>query len=471
MILRHMMLKENFLKYKKFLDKLELEGENKVLLDTLGTYYLEHPEEREVTLSNFRLFFNLRNPVLKKKDIYLNLLESLNESEVNPKLLNESLRSLIERHYSATVINSLIPVLDGTKSDVLSSVHEVLDEFEDSIEHLSETAVDLRIVQSTIAEMIAEQVTNPGLKWRLHCLNHDIGDLRGSSLGHIFARVDTGKTTFIASEAANWAPQLKPGEEIWWYNNEEEGSKVKFRIVCASTGMSKAEIAARPGKAEEIFKRNNGDAIVVIDSSDTSIEDMERDLTNNPQIRMIIVDQGDKVKFRGRSQYSTVDALKVLYGKFRELQKKFKIDIVTVGQADGAAEGKKWLRLTNMDYSKTGKPGELDWAIGIGASFDGPDYARYICICKNKMKDGHHGLYEVTIDAMIAQYHDTPIVRRDQYESSVTVVVPQPESIGYAGTEEGTPERTGQSLYETEDSGTSSGGEREGRSAISHGLF
>jgi len=160
----------------------------------------------------------------------------------------------------------------------------------------------------------------------------------------------------------------------------------------------------------------------------------------------------------------------VLYGKFRELQKKFKIDIVTVGQADGAAEGKKWLRLTNMDYSKTGKPGELDWAIGIGASFDGPDYARYICICKNKMKDGHHGLYEVTIDAMIAQYHDTPIVRRDQYES-VRVVVPEPDTTGYAGCEESSPAGVGQCFHETEDGGTSSGGERERCASISRGLF
>ena len=70
----------------------------------------------------------------------------------------------------------------------------------------------------------------------------------------------------------------------------------------------------------------------------------------------------------------------------------------------------KWLKTSDMDNSKTGKPGELDYAIGIGKSFDDVDNPvcsiRYISLCKNKMNEGKHGRYEVVFNASCALYTD-----------------------------------------------------------------
>ena len=68
------------------------------------------------------------------------------------------------------------------------------------------------------------------------------------------------------------------------------------------------------------------------------------------------------------------------------------IDILTSGQASSEAVGQTWLLDNWMDNSKTGKPGELDYAIGIGGSK--PESCepvdRYIHLCKNKLGDGIH---------------------------------------------------------------------------------
>ena len=58
-----------------------------------------------------------------------------------------------------------------------------------------------------------------------------------------------------------------------------------------------------------------------------------------------------------------------------------------------------------MDNSKTGKPGELDYAIGIGVQDQASD-TRYISIVRNKLKDGAHGKHTVILNASKARYMD-----------------------------------------------------------------
>ena len=132
---------------------------------------------------------------------------------------------------------------------------------------------------------------------------------------------------------------------------------------------------------------------------------------NSFKVRMVVIDQGDKVKFGGDGNFSTVERLKVLYGKFRELAKKYDIPVITVGQASAEAENVKWLSLNHMDFSKTGKPGELDWAIGIGKLQkdvdNGIESVRYISLAKNKMRTGKHSRTSVYFNSDCALYLDS----------------------------------------------------------------
>lgn len=69
---------------------------------------------------------------------------------------------------------------------------------------------------STDLEALASNVQNtPGIRWRLDFLNKSLGSLRRGDFGFIFARPETGKTTFLASEAARF---LEQGARVVWFN-------------------------------------------------------------------------------------------------------------------------------------------------------------------------------------------------------------------------------------------------------------
>ena len=82
------------------------------------------------------------------------------------------------------------------------------------------------------------------------------------------------------------------------------------------------------------------------------------------------------------------------------------MDILTVGQAGAEAGGKPYLRLSWMNNSKTEKPAELDYAIGLGANGDANDLdmRRYVTVCKNKR--GPHGSFIAMMDPHKARYTD-----------------------------------------------------------------
>ena len=108
----------------------------------------------------------------------------------------------------------------------------------------------------------------------------------------------------------------------------------------------------------------------------------------NPKI--VVIDQADKLQFHGDSKLGDVARLQRVYSKLRELTKKYDTHILTVGQASQSAENRKWLLPTDLDSSKTLKPGEFDYIIGIGKIFSDnfdpeSDDVRYMHLCKNKL--------------------------------------------------------------------------------------
>lgn len=406
-VLRELFDKEKFLTYSEFYDKLELEQEAKVLFNTLKDYFEEYSDVNNVTLADFRLYFNLKNPLLKTKESYIKQFEFLEDAEVNDSLLKETIVNLIERYYATEIVNDLTSVLQGTEYGVLDFIQDKLDDFKTSTSHLIEDD-DPNVSNSKLSDILAREISGSGLKWRLHCLNYDIGDLYRRTLGHIFARPNVGKTTLLASEVVHFAEQLEDGECIVWFANEEDGERLNVKLHCAAFGLSKAELLANKEHYEALYQENYADKIVVIFIPEMSISQIENYLRKYKP-RVTLIDQGDNVTIKGKKDFSETERLKVLYRRFRVLAALYDTDIITTGQADKDAEGKKWLTQSNMDYSKVGKPGALDWAIGIGQDFKSADYVRYISIVKNKMKDGHHGRWEVTLDAVASRYADAPI--------------------------------------------------------------
>ena len=406
-VLKSFLNKNNFLQYGKYFRDLSLEPEIEKIFFALEEFYEKYSEVNDVNLEEFQIFFNLLNPSINKEEVYLSIFNNISNININYNILNNILLNIIEKYYSAEIIEVLSDVLNDEEFEVIdTSVPEILEKYFSVTEKLKFNGVDSEFISADLDELLEKEVLSEGIKWRLNGLNDTIGELRGSSLGHVFARVDTGKTSFLVSEAGHMAKQLKDDEIIAWFGNEEKGTRIQLRLYSSVLGAPKEILVKDIEGSKEEFRRNNGRRIKIYDDACITVKDIEK-ILKKYNVRIAIIDQGDKIRFHGDKNMAEHERLKKLYGKFRELAKTYSCDIITAGQANAEAEGQKYLKLTNMDNSKTGKPGELDFAIGIGALLnDVANSTRFIGVCKNKLNNGTKGNFEVHFDPLIARYTD-----------------------------------------------------------------
>ena len=81
--------------------------------------------------------------------------------------------------------------------------------------------------------------------------------------------------------------------------------------------------------------------------------------------------------------------------------------MVAMAQADGTTNQKKWINLNNIHNSKVDIPGELDFAIGIGASDkEGEEDVRFFHVCKNKLHEGEKGKFTALFEYDKCRYED-----------------------------------------------------------------
>ncbi|MEK9896632.1 MAG: DnaB-like helicase C-terminal domain-containing protein, partial [Burkholderiaceae bacterium] len=227
---------------------------------------------------------------------------------------------------------------------------------------------------------ISKVVGKEGLNWRLQELNISLGPLRKGDFIIVAARPETGKTTFVASEAAHMMSQLKPDEHIIWINNEEASNKVMMRVIQAFHGVTSIDLLKDPVSYEELFIANGGDRFLVLDD-DSGIRSVNKIATLFSEFKpgLIIFDQLDKV--HGFSTEAR-DDLRIgrLYEWARDVAKEY-CPVIAISQVDGTGEGEKWIQMNQLRGSKTDKIGEADAIITIGKSNEpGMDLHRFIHI-------------------------------------------------------------------------------------------
>jgi replicative DNA helicase len=265
-----------------------------------------------------------------------------------------------------------------------------------------------QFVSDELDQLYNTQVGTPGLRWRLNWLNKSLGSLRKGDFGFIFARPETGKTTFLASEVSYFATQTD--RPILWLNNEEGGSKVMIRCYQAALGLTSKELFSDISTNKELFLNLTGGRIKLFDDASMTSRTVEA-LCKQLQPSLIVIDQLDKIK--GFPEDREDLKLGAIYQWGRELAKDY-CPIIAVSQADGQGEGVKWLNMGHVANAKTAKQAEADFILGIGKSNDeGMGDIRFLNISKNKLigdEDSNpalrHGRAEVLILPDIARYKD-----------------------------------------------------------------
>ncbi len=259
-------------------------------------------------------------------------------------------------------------------------------------------------------ENLVSVVRTPGLRWRLNSLNRALGSLRKGNFGFVFARPETGKTTFLTSEASFMAEQDTCEGPIIHLNNEQVGEEVMLRYYQATLGWTMEQVYSNMSKAKELFKQKTKGKILLFDQGQIHRKHVEK-LCERYKPSLVIYDQIDKIT--GFDSDREDLRLGSIYQWARELSKAY-CPSIGVCQADGTGEGASWLTMGNVANAKTSKQAEADWILGIGKRNDaGYERLRFMHLSKNKLpgdKDTdpslRHGKWECLIEPEIARYRD-----------------------------------------------------------------
>lgn len=339
------------------------------------------------------------------KTIYGVLLKRLSEAEIDDEVGQGILREQKARKGALKLAQEAFKRAQGQITQ-----NELQTVFETEFEKVDHSAADLPIneVNLDLEELIQHAYAEQGYRWRLDCLNKSLGSLRAGDFGFIFARPETGKTTFLTSEVTHFLSTFdKP---IVWFNNEEQGGKVGLRLLQAYFGVSLDVLLASPKRFREQYQSEVGRRLHLFDGAIIDRRDVET-IVKKLQPGLVIYDQITKIKgFKA-------DRQDLMLGDIcqwaRELAKGSHAAI-GVSQADGTAEGVRYLTMEHVANAKTAMQAEADFILGIGKTHEqDAEYVRYLNISKNKLfgdkdsiADLRHGRFEVIIEPTIARYKD-----------------------------------------------------------------
>lgn len=368
--------------------------ELKYIFKELHVYYQEH---KETSLNSFYLHLKSKANL---NDVHKILFQQCYDSELSDDIL-EVLNNYRERSLAKSLALLSFEVSEGrkTKEDIL----ELVTQFDKKVEDNKED-----FVTTNLEELYVKAVAQPGLRWRMQTLNRMLGSLRKGNFGFIFARPESGKTTFLSSEISFFSEQTK--EPILWLNNEQAGEEVSLRIIQATLGLTREELFRDLKGNHAKYLEKTGDRIKIVDSANIHRTDVER-LCDKLQPALIVFDQLDKIK--GFTNDREDLRLGGVYIWTREIAKEY-APVIGVTQANGDAEGKRWLTMEQVSSAKTAKQAEADWILGIGKSNDeGMEYVRHLHLSKNKLPGDpdtdpnlRHGKMDCLIVPQIARFQD-----------------------------------------------------------------
>lgn len=399
-----LLLKEASYKYSSLIDYKHLQ-ENFRELNYLYKCLAELREQfkdKDFSVDELQSFFDARYPDASK-DLYEGLFQDLRGLEIS-EVVGEHVLAQIKRRKGLLRLSERAFAASQGLAD-LTEVQDIVKELGVSNDNV---AADIQYVTTDLEELVNSVVKQKGIRFRLNCLNRALGSLRKADFGFVFARPETGKTTFIADVASFAFDQVE--QPVVWFNNEEEGRKVMLRVYQSYFGVTLDVLLANIRLYKERFASKVGSKFLLVDSAQIDRSHVERVL-QSVKPSLIIYDQIDKIKgFKADRDDLVYGAI---YQWARELAKEY-APSMGVCQADGTAEGQKWLTMANVSNAKTSKQAEADFIVGIGRSHDpASEYIRYLNLSKNKLigdedtiPDLRHGRFEVLIQPEIARYKD-----------------------------------------------------------------
>lgn len=380
-LLRLLVNRTMYSKYRSLIKEYVLDSESNGLLLDFGAYYDAYPGHAEIDWPTFYAWTRTtRRATLGPADRVL-YEEQVRKVE-NATVPDEKLAArFVELDYAGQIGGIVDNVLEGKAGATLDKVGTLLTEYATvSNPHKVE------VISDSLSDLVAGLSKAGGVEWRLEDLNRAVGPLNQGDFVLIGKRPEVGGTSFICSEITHMASQLPAGKNVVFFNNEEQGRKIKLRLYEAALGDNIMNLAVDVPKAEAEYQKILGGAkIDVIHRVGMDIGFVESILRRG-NYGIIVFNMLSKIG--GFNKLEGTERLAALGGWARAVADKYGV-VFAVHQADASAEGLEFLDQSQLYGSKTQLQSESDVQLMIGKSHN-PSKAdsRYISVVRNKLPQG-----------------------------------------------------------------------------------
>lgn len=268
-----------------------------------------------------------------------------------------------------------------------------------AIENTPEEEGNFQEVKDNVQDYIDGWDQGFEFRFELQSLADKVGGAGRGNLGIIFARPETGKTTFCTYLVAEY---IRQGFKVAYFANEEPGRLVKGRVFSAYLKWSIDEMKQNIEDSMEVYRNEIEPNLKLLEGRGITLPEIEKFIDNHkPDV--VMIDQLDKVVISG-NYARTDEKLRALYESSRAIAKKQQVLLWSVSQASYDAQGRQEVDFSMLENSRTGKAAEADIIIGIGKNYgEEEDYIRHLCVSKNKL-NGWHGTITCSIDINRARY-------------------------------------------------------------------
>lgn len=402
--------KANYYRFKPYIKDHALTEHGARIIKDLDSYFKVNPTLIEVDWQKFAEWFKLvKNPTMKQanQEIASKVFNNLS-SHVTSLSEKQILNHFVSLDYAGRVQTYIQDFISGKETN-LDKIQDIVDalnlELDNVIKHNDSFS------KTKLNEVLDKTFRKGGLDWKLQELNVSIGPLHKGDLIIVATRPETGKTSFAVDQTCFMARQLPVEDTVLWINNEEQGERIILRAYQSILNQTLPDILKDEAKSTIDYETYLGrqDKIVVADDTSFSVHDIDR-ICKEINPKLIIINVLDKLQgFEGEKE---VDRFRKLAVWARRLAKTYG-PVFCLCQADGSAEGQKWVYKDQIYGSKTGVQGEADAIITIGMVND-PAFqgTRYIHVPKNKLPGGpksdpkeRHGYFEVGFDIEKCQFY------------------------------------------------------------------
>lgn len=334
-------------------------------------WFKAFPERDTVDTDSLRSLFNLRvgQSIDDNQRAIMSLLFRKLDEPVDQHEVDGITAQLYERDFKGKAAALINRYDNGDEIDLTFELNRLAHE---NMRRISASS-PASYIDDPIADILNDFQGDRGLKLVTQLLRSSVGGLQGGDSVAIAGRPDKGKTSLLAANLVNFAPQLEAlgwgGRPMLWLNNEGSGRRIIPRIYQAALKCTFTEMVGKSNAGtlvDEYQQAMHNQRILVKDMHGATLGQIEQ-VIEELKPCVVVYDMLANFRMPSAGGGNKTDALEQMWQEVREQAVRHDFVAFPTVQISADGDDQMYPPYSALKDSKTGIQGATDVILMMGA--------------------------------------------------------------------------------------------------------